>query len=83
MHIIFLGQNETLFPVDPPTGRVTLLEVLEELEDDEAADGVADEGELAVGRHVLLDEGSLVMHLPQDAVQRLVACGEQWQVRYS
>ena len=54
--------------------------MLEELEDDEAADGVADEGELAVGRHVLLDEGDLVLHLAQDTVQRLVACGNQWQV---
>ena len=73
-----LGQNETCVPVDP-SGRIGL-GLFEELEDDEAADGVADEGELAVVRHVLLDEGDLVPHLAQDAVQRLVACGNQWQV---
>ena len=51
--------------------------MLEELEDDEAADGVADEGELAVGRHVLLDEGHLVAHLTQDAVQGFVTFGNE------
>ena len=59
--------------------------MLEELEDDEAADGVADEGELAVGRHVFLDEGDLVADLTQDAVQGLVACvnkkGERGECR--
>ena len=59
-----LGEDQssiTTVPVDTP-GRIAV-EMLEELEDDEAADGVADEGELAVGRHMLLDEGDFVTDL--------------------
>ena len=53
--------ESTCVPVNT-SGRIAV-EMLEELEDDIAADGVADEGELAVGRHVLLDEGDLVADL--------------------